>query len=216
MGRPHRCERVLANKPNHVIIRGNNRRRLFSYPRDRHEFVRLLGIGLRKHACELNAASLLSNHVHLIVIPGLVKALSECMKFVNWRYALYRNKRMGGTGKVFEERFWSKPITSTRQLAVTTLYVDLNETSAGIKPYRGRAWSTRSFHDGKPEESWLPFTLWTPSSWYEHLGRNTAARQEGYREWEQTYLQQRLVREVDCPQREDGSWPARPDGNRAT
>ncbi len=216
MGRLSRSERVLPGFPNHVIVRGNNRRRLFSYPRDRHKFIRLLGKGLQKHDCLLNAASLLSNHVHLIVVPSSVDALSACMKFMNWRYALYRNRTMDGTGKVFEERFWSKPITSARQLAITTLYVDLNETSAGVAPYRGREWSTRAFHCGRADNSWLPLSLWTPSSWYENLGTTATNRQEGYQEWTAVYLEQQLEREVECHIRENASWPARPDGRRAT
>ena len=37
--RPHR---ILAGHPNHLIVRGNNRRRLFCYPTERLAYVRLL------------------------------------------------------------------------------------------------------------------------------------------------------------------------------
>lgn len=123
---------------------------------------------------------------------------------------------MGGSGKVFEERFWSKPIVSEEQLAVTTLYVDFNEARAGVAPYRGRVWSSAPFHLGELAKSWLPATIWTASSWYSSLGTTRLHRTRAYREWAQAYRERDLERIVECPPLLGPARPSRPDGRRAT
>lgn len=45
---PRSRRRVLPHVPHHVILRGNNRRRLFSYSSDYNYFLRLMGDGVRR------------------------------------------------------------------------------------------------------------------------------------------------------------------------
>ncbi|HEY7955508.1 MAG TPA: transposase, partial [Polyangia bacterium] len=129
MTRPLRF--VAPGLPHHVILRGNNRRRLFSYPSDYQRFLYYLERGLRDVGCWMHAAALMTNHVHLILSPPDRRALSDCVRAFSQRYAQYRNRRKNASGKLFEQRFAAFPILHERQLAVTTVYVDLNPQRAG-------------------------------------------------------------------------------------
>jgi putative transposase len=171
---------LAANQPNHIVTRGNNRRRLFSYPRDYLLFLWLLTRGLERTECELHALCVMANHIHLLLTPPSVEAASECMKLVNQAYAQRRNLMRAGSGKLFEQRFWSKPIESERQLAVATAYIDANPLRAGIAEdaadYR---WSTYRTHVGRPAPD-LEHVPVTTSHWYQAIGATDAERAEAY------------------------------------
>jgi len=188
---------VLAGHPHHVVLRANNRRCLFSYPREYRRFAFLLARGLIRAECALHAAVFMTNHVHLLVTPPLESALSLFVKTVAQRYAQTRNVDRGGSGKLFEERFFSRPVLTNEQLAVTTAYIELNPVRAGlvIAPNLYR-WSSYAWHVGG-EHAELPRGLWSPSAWYSELGDCASSRAAKYREWiDACVLHDRRPREV--------------------
>src|SRR5258706_11670778 len=111
---------VVPGYPHHVILRGNNRRRLFSYPSDYRAFLRYLAGGLRKHPCEVNALALMTNHVHLLMTPRKLETLPKLIHYTSMRYAQLRNARHADSGKLFEGKFLSFPVLGERQLAIVT------------------------------------------------------------------------------------------------
>lgn len=172
---------VIPGIPHHVILRGNNRRRLFSFPRDYLGFVNLLLGASLDVPCLVHALCLMSNHVHLLVSPEQSDALACFVKFVAQRYARRRNDMRAGSGKLFEERYKSVPIASERQLAIATAYIDLNPVRAGlVREPADYRWSTFRLHGGQLSRSVIPPQLWTPSSWYTALGNNSADRAASY------------------------------------
>lgn len=173
---------VIPGAPHHVTLRANNKRRLFSYACEYHRFLYFLGRAQVATSCSMHALVLMTNHVHLVVTPPDVKALSEFVKLLSQRYAQTRNQRRGGSGHLFEERFNSVPITSERQLALTTAYDDLNPVRAGMTARPDEyAWSTYALHTN--QVSSIPRGLWTPTHWYLELGATPDARAVGYRKW---------------------------------
>ena len=132
MARKSRHQRILPAQPNHAIARGNNRRTLFSYPRERRTFLRILREQVQKTDCALHAICLMTNHIHLLITPPTVEAMSFCMKITLQRHAQRRNTNRGASGKLFEQRFDSEPVTDTRQLAATQMYIEANPIRAGI------------------------------------------------------------------------------------
>lgn len=182
---------IQPGSPNHIVTCGNNRRRLFSYPRDYLAFLGLLLHALRGTECLLHAACLMANHIHLLVTPPSVRAASECMKRCSQRYAQIRNDKLEASGKLFEQRFFSKPIVDERQLALTTMYIEANPVRAGLMDGAlGYRWSTHSLHLAIPASATTnAFAgLWTASDWYQQLGSSSAARAEAYRELFSAYL----------------------------
>lgn len=115
----------------HIWTRGVAGGVAFRDGADRTELLRLLGLSVRRHGWELYAACVLSTHYHL-VLDASVKALSDGMHRLNWRYALHYNERYGTFGHVFAERFKSRAILDETRLFDTCSYVLLNPVKARL------------------------------------------------------------------------------------
>lgn len=179
---------VLPGVPHHVYLRGNNRRRLFSSLTDRMQMLACLDLGLSATGCALHQLTLMTNHVHLIATPPDDKALSAFVKRACQRYAQQRNQTKQASGKLFEERFHSKPIVDATYLATVTLYNDCNAFRARpIADPLAHEWSTGPLHAGRAG-SRIPASMWTPSRWYLGLGRSPASRATVYVELMAAYV----------------------------
>jgi putative transposase len=144
----------------------------------------------------------MSNHAHLVVTPPTSPALASFVKRFAQAFAQYRNRRRDGSGKLFEQRFFSKCIESDEQLAVCTAYVELNPVRAGITmDPGGYLWSTYRIHARERRLSAIPVRLLTPSPWYLTIGRDEAGRAEAYRQF---------VRLVQADGRKPDDAPAEP------
>lgn len=181
MSRPPRRDIVVPGLPHHVIIRGNNRRRIFSRSSDFQRFLWYLDRALERTGVHLHAYELLANHGHLIVTPESMEAMALMMKLACSRYAMYRNRNRAGSGKLFEERFRSIAITSDEQLQITTCYIEANAIRAGIVgDPAGYRWSSYALHAGLPVDD-AASKRWTPSPWYLAQGIDAAERGSRYR-----------------------------------
>ncbi len=208
-----RDQRIIPLIPNHIWLRGNNRRNLFSWPYERKQYLLYLEEALQTTNCLLHNIALVTNHGHLLVTPKTVAGLSKCIQISSQRYAQSRNKRKHSSGKLFEERFGSKPITSPEQLLATSLYIDLNLVNAGVRPQH-RKWSTLGVHTGYSSQFAIPARIWTPSPWYVGLGSSPKKREQIYRQLVSSRKEElRLIRS------DQGSGPLpkilRPDGTNA-
>jgi putative transposase len=183
MARKPRGARLVPNIPNHFVHRANNRRRLFSYANDYATFLWQLGRASEDHGVCVHALALMGNHVHVLATPPSVTAASRWVAQFAQRYAQVRNARRGGTGKLFEERYYSKPVDTEEYLRAVTLYIEANPVRAGIVEdaidYR---WSTHALHAGAPERSAIATSSWVPSQWYVALGSSDVERAATYRE----------------------------------
>ena len=224
---PRTSRKIHGNAPNHIVTRGNNRRRLFSYPRDYLAFLRLAASAMRGTDCRLHAACLMTNHVHLLVTPPSVQAASDCVKLFSQRYAQIRNEQRDSSGKLFEQRYFSEPILDVRQLAITTMYIEANPIRAGLvdaaHDYR---WSTHASHRCQRDSAAAGAfdDLWTPSAWYQQLGSTAVERAEGYRLLFDEYLRAdeepehapQLARIEELSAKPYQRKLRRPDGKRAS
>lgn len=185
---PRGPREVEIDWPYHLIIRGNNRRRLFSYPRDYERFLWLLRVARGKAPCPIHAVDLMSNHVHLIARPQAQTALAQLMKPTLQGYAQWRNRKRGATGKLFEQRFYSKKIENDRHFGCCQAYIETNPDRAGIHLPEYR-WSTLGLFTGRASpELRRRFDFVEPSSWYLELGATRERREEEYRSWVQLTL----------------------------
>ena len=126
----------------------------------------------------------MTNHVHILVTPPSSNAASLFVQSFAQRYAKRRNLKRDATGKLFEQRFYSVPVTTVRQLAVVTSYIELNPVRAGLctRP-EGWPWTTYGHHVGRFDLSRVPARLWTPSPWYLSLDDAIDRRWAIYADW---------------------------------
>lgn len=185
---------VVPHLPHHIVIRGNNRRRLFSCRLDYETFLRFLHHALEKTGCALNALSILTNHVHLLLTPSTELALPACIKLVAQRYAYFRNVRRGATGKLYEQRYFCKLVDTERYLACVTAYIDANPRAAGLVTWHGAAYpfTTLHLHQGRADAGAISPQIWTPSAWYVALGRSDDERAMSYAQVAERYALEAL------------------------
>ena len=188
MGRQTREQRIIPSIPNHIISRGNNRRRLFSYPSEYLRYLRLLADACKQYECRLHAICLMANHVHLVITPPSVAAISRVMQRTNQRYAQVRNKRREGSGKLFEQSFFSEPILTIRHLSYCILYVNANPVRAGLRNADKFPWSTSAIHRGVPGQARIPDSMIELDPWYVSLGVGIGERGKEYRSFFESYL----------------------------
>jgi putative transposase len=165
---------VVVDLPHHVTQRGNARQVIFASATDRLAYLELL----RQH-CELYCLSLLgyclmSNHVHLIVVPRTAQSLAQTLKHTHGRYAAYWNARQSSSGHVWQGRFYSCPLDHAH-LWTALRYVELNPVRAGMvdEAWQWR-WSSAAAHCGAAiPETWLQLELWqkrwTVAEWIGYL-----------------------------------------------
>jgi putative transposase len=175
MARKPRSLVVIPGWPHHFTTRGNNKRRVFSYPRDYLHFMRLVRSGVARADIQVHGLALMANHAHVIATPAAVGDGAEFMKHVSQVYAQVRNKSRETSGKLFEERYFCEPFRDLDHLGVATAYVDANGVRAGLvaSPELHR-WTSAGIHMGEPNRSDVPLDVWTPSPWYQRLGSGPA------------------------------------------
>ena len=196
---------IIPGAPHHLILRGNNRRKIFSYDYERDFFLKLVAEASDKFGVLIYSITLLTNHLHQMFVPPSQEAASGFVHSFAMRYAQWRNKKRGGSGKLFEREFEAHPMWTPDLFAEKLAYVDFNAVHHGLcaRP-EDYVWSTYGFHIGRPELSKIPQELWTPNDWWRDFGP------ERYREWVE-----RCIENDRALQRERDFRLRRPDGTRA-
>jgi putative transposase len=167
----------IADVPQHVVQRGNDRQRTFADDRDCEAYLRWLAQGLHRYCCDLHAYVLMDNHVHLLMTPRRPKAISRVMQVLGSQYVRYYNGRHGRTGTLWEGRHWSSLVASGRYFMICSRYIELNPVRAGVvaNPAAFR-WSSYR-HNALAQADFVV----TPHPEYAQLGDDPGARAAAYR-----------------------------------
>src|SRR5262245_20811294 len=89
---------VVVDVPHHVTQRGNARQVILGSDAQRSTYLELLREYSHLYGMSLLGYCLMSNHVHLIVVPRTPIALSQRLKQAHGRYASYWNAQPGAPG----------------------------------------------------------------------------------------------------------------------
>ena len=89
---------VIPNQPQHVIVRGNNRAKIFCTDADYHFYLEKLQLACDKHQCQLHAYILMTNHVHLLITPLEEDGIGKAMQMLGRYYVQYYNYRIQVSG----------------------------------------------------------------------------------------------------------------------
>lgn len=101
---------VVPGCPHHVTQRGVRRMDVFDSDDDRFAYLRLLREQAEKHGLDFLAWCLMTNHVHLVVVPEDASSLARGLGEAHKRYTRRVNFRDGSRGYLFQGRFFSCPL----------------------------------------------------------------------------------------------------------
>ena len=161
---PRRSRCVVAGVPHHITQRGVDKCVTFSTEEDRHTYLRLLRANLSDAKVRLLGWCLMSNHVHLVTIPGREDSLAVLFRRVHGRYAQYYNARGGRTGHLWQNRFFACGL-SAGHLCRALAYVDRNPVRAGLVANGGEyRWSSAVAHLMEVDEFQLVDMRWWGAS----------------------------------------------------
>jgi REP element-mobilizing transposase RayT len=148
----------------HVMVRGNNRRKLFYDDKDRCRFLIRLKEMAEEFRVRVYAFCLMSNHVHLVIETPHAN-LGRFMQKLQTAYTIYFNLRHGESGHVMQGRYKAKPVEGDKYLMGLARYVHLNpvyvspvdklELAERIRQLRQYRWSSYPRYLGQREWSFV-------------------------------------------------------------
>jgi len=137
---------VVPGVAHHVTQRGVRRSDVFFCDEDRELYIRLLSKFCKEVGTEIWAYCLMSNHVHLVMVPSSEDGLRASLGESHRRYTQHINQREGCRGHLWQERFHSFPMDEEYLLAACR-YVELNPVHAGmVKIAEEYEWSSARAH----------------------------------------------------------------------
>jgi putative transposase len=165
---------VAAGVAHHVTQRGNARQFLLATDSERMIYLDLLRQAVQEQGLSVIGYCLMSNHVHLAVIPRRAEALAVALKQAHGRYAAYWNAAHTSSGHVWQGRFYSCPLDEAH-LWQALRYTELNPVRAKMASEAvAWPWSSAAAHcgTGSPDacleiEPWS--RRWSASSWRKYL-----------------------------------------------
>jgi len=172
-----RLARVVAvGVPHHLTQRGNNRQATFIDDEDRLAYCRLLGEQCACEGVRLLGYCLMSNHVHFVAVPERLDSFARGLGRTHYLYARAVHKRWGGSGHLWQNRFFSRPLDRDH-LWTALRYVDLNPVRAHLaKEATKYEWSSARAHvEGLDRLGLMDTELWKQvcprGDWRKVLGR---------------------------------------------
>ncbi len=173
-----RLARVVAvGEPHHLTQRGNNRQPTFLDDHDRHTYCRLLAGQCAREGVRLLGYCLMPNHVHMVAIPERPDSFARGMGRAHYLYARAVHERWGGSGHLWQNRFFSCPLDRDH-LWTALRYVDLNPVRAHlVEEATEYDWSSARTHvEGRDRPGLVDADLWRQvcprEDWKEVLGRS--------------------------------------------
>ena len=167
----------VPGHPLHVILRGNNRQRVFVTIRDYTIYLGWLRDAAQSHGCAIHAYVLMPNHIHLLVTPDHDQSLPKTLQSLGRHYVQYFNQIHERTGTLWEGRYRATLVDTEAYLLTCYRYIEGNPVRAEHVTHPSHyRWSSYHFHaEGKADQ------VVTPHALYRRLGRTPEARQMAYR-----------------------------------
>ncbi len=86
----------------------------------------------KKYDFSVKNFCIMGNHVHFILFPGKDASLPRIMQWINSVFAKTYNKKMGISGRLWKERYFSKIIETAKQFEKTFEYIVKNPVTAKL------------------------------------------------------------------------------------
>ncbi len=112
----------------------------------RRTYLELMAEHCRLQGVEVLAWCLMTNHVHLVMVPPEETALARAVGEAHKRYTRWRNFAEGARGYLFQGRFGSC-VLDQRHLLAAARYTELNPVKAGLAAQaEDWPWSSARYH----------------------------------------------------------------------
>ena len=128
---PRRPRVIVPGVAHHVTQRGNNRQQIFFSAGDHKLYLDLLAKYAERCGTRIVGYCLMTNHIHLVVVPEQETSLARTLGRTHSEYALALNKAVQRSGHLWQNRFFSCPLDESHLLTALR-YVDLNPVRAGL------------------------------------------------------------------------------------
>ena len=128
---PRQARIVIPGIPHHVTHRGARGETTFHCDGDYLRYLRLLQQYSSSHGIKLAAYCLMPNHIHLVIVPDRQESLAQTLGPLQMRHTQYVNLRTGGTGSLWESRFYSCPCDEAHFWCAVR-YVEQNPLRCGM------------------------------------------------------------------------------------
>lgn len=146
----------VTDLPLHVVQRGNDRSACFFEDRDRVVYLRALREAAVRYDVLVHAYVLMTNHVHLLVTPQVMGAVSRMMQSVGARYVWHVNHTRERTGTLWEGRYKACVVERDRHVLAVCRYIDLNPVRAGMVMHPANyRWSSYAELAGLRRAAWI-------------------------------------------------------------
>ncbi|RJP29097.1 MAG: transposase [Candidatus Omnitrophota bacterium] len=168
----------------HIVVRGNDKRKLFRAKQDYQWFLALIREYRQKHPISILHYCLMPNHFHVLIKTIKAEHVPKFMQGLLQKYGAGFRSKYGSVGYLFQNRYNSRIIESEGYLIECARYIERNPLRAGlVKDIADYCWSSFQFYaNGKPDAI---INLLNPM--YESLGFTIEERRcryaERVREW---------------------------------
>jgi len=115
----------------HIINRGVERRKVFLSKEDKDEFIKILEEVFSIYEITLHSYVLMDNHYHLL-IQNHKQNLSNAMRQLNSKYAIYFNKKYNRVGHLWQGRYKSWIIQNDNYFFTLFRYFEINPIKAKL------------------------------------------------------------------------------------
>ena len=166
----------IANVPQHIIQRGNNRQAVFFCDDDYLVYLNKLKEYAEKYGVAIHAFVLMTNHVHILATPSSETGVSKLMQSLGRYYVRYINQTYQRSGTLWEGRYKSTLVDTEGYLLTVSRYIELNPVRAKmVRKPENYPWS--SYHHNALGTE---IQLITEHPCYQALGRSKPQRQKAY------------------------------------
>ena len=173
---PRIARAVVVGVPHHVTQRGNNRQDVFFVDEDRASYLHLLKTHAERFDLVVYGYCLMTNHVHLIVVPQNEHALAKAVGRTHYDYTRYVNRLHGRSGHLWQNRFFSCPLDDEHYWTAMC-YIERNPVRAKMVRKAWRyPWSSAAAHvTGHDGAQLLDLSEWCRQKdredWADHLAQ---------------------------------------------
>jgi len=148
-----RIARIVAvGYPHHITQRGNYQQKIFSDDIDRKKYISYLKSEAIRYQLSILTYSLMTNHVHFIVVPEKEDSMAKVFKNAHMKYSQYYNRKKKTSGHLFQGRFFSSVMDEKHTIACAR-YIERNAVRAKMvmNPELWE-WSSARVHCGFDED----------------------------------------------------------------